>query len=145
MSSAQNIPATHEIESAFVALLQESSALADEDIVPASNRESVVLPEHIFVYCPTVTPIPPNEHCAFADVTVAVVGDMDETSHATRMTRMTAVAKVLTQDPQPFGLQGKLWVCGWTLKGPRETSEGRQLADVYSLRVAVSLSSPGAQ
>lgn len=142
MPSAQIIAANHEVEEAFVELLKEAASLAGEDIVAASNRDALVGPQHVFVYCPIIAPIPRIESNGFADVTVAVVSDMDDLNHAARKARVEKVASVLTQTPQAFGMEDKLWVCGWTVAGPRETSEGRQVADVFNLRAGVSLSSP---
>lgn len=132
-------PINLRIEEAFVALLRTHGPLSDPeeiDIVAASNRDVLVRPLHIFVYCDTATPQLPTGPLYLANVSVAMVTDMDEQNNEQRKVWFGNVLQALSRTPQGFEHQD-VDLKGWSILTQGETSAGRQTADVARLSVGV--------
>lgn len=131
------------VEEAWVAFLRADSALAGLTIVAAGNRDAVVDTPYVFVLCPQATPKMPTGPYYLADVTIAIVTNIDDQTHAQRRALTEKVMSSATRateydhfvqagDEHPY-----LSLEGWVLRSPRETSSGQQAADMIPITCGV--------
>lgn len=133
-----SIPPTLRIEELFVGLLAQDKALAELPLVEASDRDNLVPPLHCFVYCSNASPVLSFGQNYRADVTVAVVSNIDDQQHAVRKEWFTKVLRALSVREPPYE-EADAKLLHWRITNIGEASESQQTADVVTLSVAATI------
>lgn len=125
------------IEDLFVALLEADTALADLDIVAASNRDALVAPLHCFVACRSVAPVLSVGQNYRAAVTIVVASNIDDNQDTERKAYAKAVLACLTrQEPGRTGNAADARLLGWSIDEITQVDAGQNTGDRFDLTVA---------
>jgi hypothetical protein len=125
------------VEDLFVALLEADSALADVDIVAASDRDAVVAPLHCFVLCRELVPVLSVGQNYRGPVTIVVASNIDDNTDTERQAFTKAVLACLTrQEPGRAGHAADARLIHWKIDSLTQVDSGQATGDRIDLTVA---------